>query len=174
MSTAQISSLPIPHPELASILVEVLDRGGFFSFSAHGSSMWPFVLSGDRLTIQPLAGRPIRVADILLYRAPGQHLTAHRVIGMENGCLRVRGDRLRAPLELVEQDAVLGRVVALERNGKKSRLVWARTLALAWIAVRGCLRAIHRVVFAPSKYQAHRPGLHTRRVGATKSGRWNP
>lgn len=132
--------ITLAHEELAAILNEVTARGGCLRFQAHGRSMWPFVHSGDTLVVGSLGGSSPRVGDILLYRTPGGGVAAHRFIGRRGRMLHCRGDRLSAPLELVEPDAVLARVLVIERRGRRAPAS-LRLLPLVWIALRAGLRA---------------------------------
>jgi len=138
--------LTIPQAELARVLEEVGGMGGSLRFQAHGRSMWPFVRSGDTLVVQPLGARSVAMGDILLYRTPAGGVAAHRVTGFQVGALRIRGDRLSAPLELVAPDDVLGRVAAIERRGRRRLLTCLRAVAVSWIVVRPGLRACRNLV----------------------------
>ncbi len=138
--------LTISQPDLASLLAEVGASGGSLRFRAGGRSMWPFLRGGDVLVVEPLRDRPVARGDVLLYRTSDGGVAAHRVTGFAGGRLQVRGDRLRAPLELVGSDDLLGRVAFIERRGRRYPLARRRALALAWVAVRDVLRACRRTL----------------------------
>ena len=155
------ANLWISHRDLANLAREVMRHGQSFRFRAQGISMRPFIRSGDLLTVQPLGGgESPRLGDVILYQAEGDRLIAHRVVGgsgaslvargrisgyrADETTLRVRGDRLWAPLERVRPAQLLGQVVAIERNARLYRLTGAgqRVTALAWIGLRALVRAV--------------------------------
>jgi hypothetical protein len=83
--------------------------------------MEPVIRDGDTLTVAPVSLREVRRGDVLLYRAGGR-LMAHRVKGHPVGTdalLRVRGDAPGWEEEQVSPRDVLGRVVAVERQGER-------------------------------------------------------
>ena len=81
--------------------------------------MAPLLRPGDRLV---LTGGPVHVGDVVVVAAP-ERLLVHRVVALVHGddgtgYVITRGDSLRccdAPAPLA---TVLGRVVAVERNGR--------------------------------------------------------
>ena len=82
--------------EFSELAAEILGRGGTFCFSAHGSSMLPFIRDGDVLIIQPAEAMTLEVGDAALYHAAAKRLVAHRVVGKDIRSGRVvlvlRGD----------------------------------------------------------------------------------
>ena len=103
-----------------SCALALLGEGRVVRFRAEGLSMEPSIREDDVLTVAPLSGE-VRRGDVLLYRA-GRRLTAHRVVGRVRGAdaiLRVRGDAPGWEEEHVSLDDVLGRVVEVERHGRR-------------------------------------------------------
>ncbi len=107
-----------------------------------GWSMAPALWPGDRLL---LADGPLRVGDVVVVAAP-QRLLVHRVVafvaardGNEPNFVITRGDGVRhcdTPSPLA---SVLGRVVAVERNGQRHPVPddwraprWWLRLAVLW------------------------------------------
>ncbi len=99
-----------------------------------GWSMAPALRPGDRLLLDDGA---LRVGDVVVVAAP-RRLLVHRVIAFGTACdgepgfVITRGDGVRhcdAPAPLT---AVLGRVVAVERNGQR-RPVPNRLRAPRWL-----------------------------------------
>ncbi len=140
MSATNSTALAVNHSDLEFLICDVLAQGGCFRFKAYGRSMWPFIRSGDALVIRKAKDRKIRHGDILLYRKHEGRLVAHRVTGIEDHELRIRGDRLRASLERVGKEQVLGRIVAIERDGISRPFFVLQLLARIWVGVRGFLR----------------------------------
>ncbi|HAM50457.1 MAG TPA: hypothetical protein DCP92_07070 [Nitrospiraceae bacterium] len=103
--------------EFFSLSVEIIGKGGTFSFKARGSSMYPFIRDGDILTIAPIETTALQVGDVAFYRNDSDGLIAHRVVGrnMQDGrtTLLIRGDR--GSFEYVDPEHVLGRVISVQR-----------------------------------------------------------
>jgi hypothetical protein len=78
--------------------------------------MFPLIRSGDCLHVVP--AERYRPGDILLYERGGDWC-AHRLIRIDSGAglLTLQGDAQAAPDPLVLAEAVMGRVVAVERSG---------------------------------------------------------
>ena len=95
--------------------------GGLLRFSAWGRSMWPLLRPGDTAIAEPLEGAP-RDGDVLVYRA-GDRLVAHRLIGrLPDGRLRLHGDFTLDEDAPLAPPSALGRVVAVERAGRRIAL----------------------------------------------------
>jgi ribosomal protein S18 acetylase RimI-like enzyme len=94
--------------------------------------MYPFIRSGDVLTVQPAEAADLNVGDVAFYRAPGDRLVAHRVVGKcaqdkhvetwHAVSLRVRGDAASGPGEQIRAREVLGQVVSIQRGRKSIRV----------------------------------------------------
>ena len=126
----------------------VLQSGYRMRFRAEGSSMWPTIQPGDAITVEPATATEIKLKDIVLYRT-GRRVIGHRVVRIEtrNGerVLLARGDAGRGAGEPVAVQQILGKVVAVEREGckidlksrrakmKHSMRAWALSLK-SWIS----------------------------------------
>ncbi len=109
-------------PQFAELAAEVLRRGDRFRFRASGGSMVPFVLPGDVLTVTPSWPRLGEVALCVQEgRAVAHRVVANRLVG-GRVWLRTRGDAQTVCGRWVRPDDVLGRVVGLERSGRRIRL----------------------------------------------------
>jgi signal peptidase len=117
-------------------------------FRAAGLSMYPEIRDGELITVAPVAARQISRGDILLCRMPTR-LLAHRVVAVADGCapvLQLRGDAKASCDAPIAAADVIGRVVAVHRDGRAVRLsgraAWlryrARTVAsrLSALAMR--------------------------------------
>jgi hypothetical protein len=133
---AEMRKVTVSRDELYELAADVLSQGAPLTFAARGGSMLPFIREGDLLTVAPLGQQRLRLGDIALYRCQGSALLAHRLIGraQEGGDWLARGDASWGAVERVRPDQVLGRVVMLERHGRKRRLdaPWRRLGARLW------------------------------------------
>lgn len=101
---------------------EILGRDGCLWFRAHGHSMRPAIRDGDRLLAAP-APATLRIGDVVAYTVAGR-LRVHRLLARrpDPPVLVIGGDNDPQPPDAVPASAVLGRVVARERNGAITRL----------------------------------------------------
>ena len=99
----------------------------------NGVSMFPLIRwNKDYVTIAPLETVPI-VGDIVLFVLPNvEKYVVHRVWEVKNDMVLTWGDNCRNPDEWLPLDAIWGKVVLIERGGKKIKpnprkgIVWAR------------------------------------------------
>ena len=105
-----------------SLAADILGRGSYLRFRAHGNSMAPFIRNSDVVLVEPRKASELRIGDIVFYRRTGGRHVAHRLVGKSgNGdslVLTTRGDNLKQLDASVFPEQVLGRVVRIEgRNG---------------------------------------------------------
>jgi hypothetical protein len=121
-----MEKVSLEHPEFTQLSTEILGEGHRLRFTAHGSSMAPFIRGGDVLTVEPVESSQLRVGDIVFYRTEGDSLIAHRIIGIEKNNaklkLRVRGDSSPGSEDAIAGDQILGRIEIVERGGKEIRI----------------------------------------------------
>jgi len=83
--------------------------------------MSPFIRNGDIVQVIPVKGK-IHPGDIILYRSPHGGPIIHRVIQRDKESIITKGDSLSKPDQPLLPKQVLGRVVAVEKNGWHIRL----------------------------------------------------
>lgn len=132
------------------VLANLLACGQTVRFTAPGHSMHPVIRHGDALLVTPLE-RTAHPGDILLYRDAGGRPVAHRLIGFaadgEEDTLILRGDSAAAPDLPVRLSQVLGRVFAIERDGRRIDPYGARSTArrvLHAVAARAASQLLKR------------------------------
>ncbi len=120
---------------------ELFEQGKSVRFEARGWSMRPLIRNGDFITASPVDSTSIKVGDIVFYIAGNNRVLVHRIIGLRrnNGemIVLIKGDACFGLLDKVDSRNVLGKVVAIERNGRKKTLdtAWQRLLSLIFVAV---------------------------------------
>ena len=107
------------------VAAQVLGRGCAVRFRADGWSMQPTIRNGETILAEPVRADRVRRGDILLYTWE-RGVRAHRVARIEVVRERrlvfvLRGDA-GGEEERVGADRVLGKVVSLERDGRRIRL----------------------------------------------------
>lgn len=104
---------------------EILACGCKLRFRAKGGSMHPFIRDGDILVIAPIDAWKISLGDVIFHRIKGGGVAAHRVIKkfFQGGKLIfiTKGDSSSGYGDKVLLEEVLGRVIAIERNGRRKR-----------------------------------------------------
>ncbi len=110
---------------LETLIIDSLKNGRAVRFRAPGHSMAPLIRSNDTLIVRPVEPSAVSPGDIILYRS-GAGLTAHRVLEsprstgkIAGGCFLLKGDAGACPDAPVAAAAVLGRVIAVERDGRR-------------------------------------------------------
>lgn len=111
-----VEELRNPSELIGSLLAE----GIVVAFEAHGTSMLPTILPGDKLTVEPATA--VRRGDVILCRLQ-RGLTAHRVVAItgsgDDAMTTCRGDNAATDDPPVRRADVLGRVVAVTRDGAR-------------------------------------------------------
>ena len=90
------------------------------TIAPRGLSMYPFIRPSDRVTIIPGNG-DISVGEVVLLRNERGRWMIHRVIGRrrDSGRWITRGDSLLCPDQPVAPDRVWGRIIGVERRGRR-------------------------------------------------------
>jgi len=117
----EITSCASPYSDI--LTQEVLAQGFCVHVTGKGSSMYPFVRTGDKLLIEPKSPAELSIGDIIFYqRATGIYI-AHRLIKkISSATLITKGDNVDYYDVPVPIEQVLGRVVSIERDGRNKRL----------------------------------------------------
>lgn len=109
----------------AELLADVLRSGGTVTLRVFGGSMWPWLRSGDALSVRREDAARIHPGEVVLFVREGR-LFAHRVIRKiardGRAVLITKGDalpRADAPLDARE---LLGRVFHVRRAGREFAL----------------------------------------------------
>jgi signal peptidase I len=128
------------------VVSDLLRQGHSVRFRANGGSMRPTIREGETITVAPVQPAEIRRGDVVLYRV-GRGVIAHRVarvVRQPGGTLvfTPRGDASQGRDQPVEELAILGRVVTVERGGRSLNpaALRARALAVAWAVAGHLLR----------------------------------
>ena len=113
-----------------------LREGERVRLNVAGNSMAPLLRPGDAVWAEPALPASLRRGDVIVVRRAGG-LVTHRLVALGDGEWYTKGDNARHLDPPVTADAILGRVVAIERGGDRIELrgrQWAivsRVLGLA-------------------------------------------
>ena len=109
------------------ICTELLRQGHQVKFKAPGHSMYPTIYDGDLITVEQKKPSDVCVGDIILYHHENG-VVAHRVINIQapqssvhstQHFFLLRGDAAIKDDAPVSSEQILGKVVAIERNGRR-------------------------------------------------------
>lgn len=132
---------PVMCSPFGDVTADLLRRGACVRFRAMGHSMQPTIEDGEVITVRPVAPGAVTHGDILLYRGKSG-LIAHRVVGLTRSVRRegvtclTRGDASVDRDDPVGPEQVLGRVTAVQREGRTAHLTSRRAKWLS--AGHGC------------------------------------
>ncbi len=105
---------------------DILEKGKSIRFQAKGWSMRPFIRDGDFIVVSPVKSSSIRKGDVVFYPNAENKIIVHRIIRKykQKGRMTVliKGDASFSSPEKMDIQNVLGKVIAIERNGRKKRL----------------------------------------------------
>jgi uncharacterized repeat protein (TIGR01451 family) len=103
--------------QFAAVCEALLERGANVRFRAQGQSMQPNILDNDALIIAPVQQEELRRGDVALTHGE-DGFRAHRVYNRNSAARNVitRGDSGQENDSATQ--AILGKVVAIERNGR--------------------------------------------------------
>ena len=104
-----------------AVIEKALTAGATVRFRAEGTSMHPTIRDGESISIAAVSPARVVRGDVLLCRHDTRVL-AHRVVGVtmhDTGrVFELRGDAKAACDMPVGADAVVGQVIAVQRNGR--------------------------------------------------------
>ncbi|MCZ2844957.1 MAG: S24/S26 family peptidase [Candidatus Bathyarchaeota archaeon] len=105
---------------------DILEKGKSIRFQAKGWSMRPFIRDGDFIVVSPVKSSSIRIGDVAFYYTAEDKIIVHRIVRKykknEKIIVLIKADASFGSPEKVDIHNVLGKVVAIERNGRKRRL----------------------------------------------------
>ncbi|MEA3432197.1 MAG: signal peptidase I [candidate division WOR-3 bacterium] len=104
---------------------EILNRGNRVRIPVIGVSMFPLFKTGDIILFEPLTHSDVSIGNVIVYKQ-GERMVAHRLMKIyqnnERITLVTKGDTFPDFDDPIYPEEVLGKVVAVERNGRLIRL----------------------------------------------------
>lgn len=101
------------------LIKETLDRGGTFSLTITGTSMYPFIVGGrDKVTLSPLPEK-LKKNDLPLYRRDNGAFVLHRIVKVcQDGTFICCGDHQWQLEKGLRRDQMIGLATEYVRKGK--------------------------------------------------------
>jgi signal peptidase I len=108
---------------LIELMSAILAKGRAFRFQARGWSMNPFIHNGDVIYVSSFQKKKPSVGEVVAYSQPtSEKLVVHRLVRRLGDKWLILGDNsIDAIGEQVPDSNLIGRVIRIERDGKK---VW--------------------------------------------------
>jgi len=156
------------------LATNVLRSGYRLRFRAEGGSMWPTICLGEAVIVEPITATEVKLTDIVLYRT-GRGLIGHRVVGIASRdgkrVLLTRGDADQGAGEPVVAEQILGRLVAVERDGRCIALAGRKAKAKHLLRVRAsrCKDQVRHLLIAKRSNWRSPFGLIRRRASASNA-----
>lgn len=118
------------YQQMSVELVRAQTRPGqTFKLRVISNSMSPMLRVADIVMAQSIEAATAQSGDVLVFQR-GTELITHRLIARQADRLCLKGDNRRAADELIEEQAVVGRVIAIERSGRSIDLQQPRWVRL--------------------------------------------
>lgn len=109
-------------PQLRHLSSASVGGSHLFGVSLTGTSMFPVLLSGDKVVVKRSSLEDLRPGDIIVWSDEFLQRVAHRIISIDASAtpplITTKGDLRMGEDPPVEFDRVLGKVVAVLRDGK--------------------------------------------------------
>ena len=138
-------------PQVADILVNLLQQGETVRFTAMGPSMYPIILSGDTVTVAPWQPDCRIPRGSIIFFSQHNRLALHRLIRQDprTQICYASGDAALSSIELVPASNVIGIGLSVTSNTKTRRLDTpsARYLGLLLFYARPLRRLTDKIWF---------------------------
>ena len=107
-------------PETMAAGLRAAAARGALRLPTSGTSMGGLIRTGDRVTLEP--GPAPRWGEVWAFCTTDGMVAVHRCRGRRTGGWLFQGDRRSTPDPVVTPDRLVGRVVAVERDGVERRI----------------------------------------------------
>jgi signal peptidase I len=156
-----------PYRRVAHDLIRAGSSGGSLRLCVISDSMKPLICAGDVVIVQPIEPAALRRGDMVVIQS-GDELITHRLVAASAAGYYVRGDNAAYTDAVAAADQIVGRVIAVERDGQsidvRSRR-WTRANRML-----GRLGQIHSALYhwgqSVTSSAANTPRRRWRSVGA--------
>lgn len=130
----------IPAEELFPHAARLLAEGRSVEVRVLGSSMFPFLRSGQRILLEPAGATPLRRGDVVLARTDLGRWVVHRIVRCDADEVILMGDGNIAASERVAPSAVAGRM-AQSCMARVAGRVWLSVTPLRRVLIPAARRA---------------------------------
>lgn len=123
-------------PSYQELALDLATHATSLRLRVNGISMSPLLQTGDYVIVEPVLASALRVGDVIAFRYNRDTIT-HRIVSRTPQGFLTLGDNFRKLDPLVVPEMILGRVSAVEKNGRpRSLKTWPWPVMqqiLAWL-----------------------------------------
>jgi len=98
---------------------------GLVRLTVTSDSMRPLLRVGDGVVVQPIDPQALQPGDVIVVQRGGEWIT-HRLVAVDERGWHTHGDNTRYGDEAASAARIMGRVIAIERNGQTIDLLQPR------------------------------------------------
>lgn len=128
---------------LAVIIAKVIENQGSIDVTCYGNAMFPFLREGNVTTFVHVREEELLIGDVCLFENNEGHLLLYRIVDIDDerqpALYTLRGDTFDVPEAPVPFTKIIGKLIAVHRDGKiiyayhwKSRLLEAAVLQIPY------------------------------------------
>ena len=147
LTMSGITKLTVPLETLLPSALEFLEEGTPVILPVKGNSMLPFIIGGrDNVLIsrQP----SVREGDVVLAHTTAGSYVIHRIIGMGDGHITLKGDGNLKGTETCLPEGILGTVLEIQKpSGRKLNPVSVKGWQKLPLILRRVIIAVYRRLF---------------------------
>lgn len=106
------------------IISDFLKNNNSLCMQATGDSMWPFIREGDSISFEIVNFKNICTGNIAVYIKNKNIplIISHRVVKKTDDTLVIKSDGALFRYDIIHEDALIGRLKSITRDGKSIRL----------------------------------------------------
>ena len=145
ISQKSLDQLPISSVEMGRLMQDVLSLDTPIQIKATGSSMKPFILDGDVLTITPVSRSQPTTGKVVAFLISGnRNLVVHRIIKNKDLLFLTKGDNSWQKTDgWIDGDQILGCVTHIKREENNIRFgLGVERVLLAFLSRHNLLKRI--------------------------------
>lgn len=152
------------------LIFELLAQGLSVEFKVTGSSMAPLIRSHDVLSVAPVITERLRCGDVIAWKRGRDSLVVHRIISVRKRSFVTRGDAVNSPDGPIDTNQVVGKAIAVIRNGQSRTFgLGPERVFVAWLSRLGwllpCLRVGSKIRRSIGRKPSRDEGSVTREEG---------
>jgi len=138
--------------EIMPLIQSALECGQCVKMTVNGYSMLPFIYDNDVVKLEPIRSLPI-IGDIVLVKCSEERYVIHRIVGIKEDAIFLRGDaqlNYEGPFTLQN---ILGKVTKSFHNGHirvHNRGMW-KLVGLIWIKTYRVVPYTKSLIYFPRK-----------------------
>ncbi len=115
-------SITVPPHDLFMLAKDSINKSGRFTFTARGYSMYPAICDGEKVTLESIDFKDLKIGDIVLcytFDGPFLHRIVKKSYRSKDKYIIIKGDALFSKKHQVESYQIAGSVSYIFKRHKK-------------------------------------------------------